>query len=71
MVDKEVLKHMSRHQNIYNFYKRLEENKSILQITFALVYILVSLLLLLAAVWIGMMFASRLTGPISAIINVS
>ena len=71
MVDKEVLKHMSRHQNIYNFYKRLEENKSILQITFALVYILVSLLLLLAAVWIGMMFASRLTEPISAIINVS
>ena len=71
MVDKEVLKHMSRHQNIYNFYKRLEENKSILQITFALVYILVSLLLLLAAVWIGMMFASRLTGPISAIIDVS
>jgi len=71
MVDKEVLKHMSRHQNIYNFYKRLEENKSILQITFVLVYILVSLLLLLAAVWAGIIFASRLTEPISAIIDVS
>mgnify|MGYP003323455466 CR=1 FL=1 len=71
MVDKEVLGHMDRHQNIYNFYKTLEENKSILQITFAVVYILVSLILLLAAVWAGMVFASRLTEPISAIIDAS
>ncbi|MEA1938424.1 MAG: ATP-binding protein, partial [Pseudomonadota bacterium] len=50
-------------------YTRLEGRRSDLQLTFTLVFVVVALLLLLAAVWMGVFYASRLAGPISRLIG--
>jgi two-component system nitrogen regulation sensor histidine kinase NtrY len=42
-----------------------------LQITFALIFLVVALLLLLVAVWIGLAFANQMTGPIGSLIAAS
>src|SRR3546814_17114731 len=49
-------------------YEELEGNRFSLQITFALIFLVVALLLLLVAVWIGLAFANQMTGPIGSLI---
>src|SRR3546814_12061193 len=49
-------------------YEELEGNRFSLQVTFALIFLVVALLLLLVAVWIGMAFANQMTGPIGSLI---
>ncbi|MBF0130248.1 MAG: HAMP domain-containing protein, partial [Alphaproteobacteria bacterium] len=48
---------------------KLEGKRSSLQITFSLIFIVVALLLLMAAVWFGMTLASRLARPIMSLID--
>lgn len=49
-------------------YRRLEESREGILITFVMIFGLVALLLLLAAVWIGLTLASQITRPISNLI---
>src|SRR3546814_6802865 len=49
-------------------YEELEGNRFSLQITFALIFLVVALLLLLVAVWVGLAFANQMTGPIGSLI---
>ncbi len=49
-------------------YRRLEESREGILITFVMIFGLVALLLLLAAVWIGLTLASQITRPISTLI---
>ncbi len=65
LVDEKVINHMESTQGAVAEYKGLENQLTRLQWTFSAVFILLSLVLLLAAVWYGLMFAARLTAPIS------
>ncbi|MEQ8357274.1 MAG: PAS domain-containing sensor histidine kinase [Kiloniellaceae bacterium] len=68
LVDSRVLGHMESTSWAVQRYEDLEGSRFSLQITFALVFLVVALLLLLVAVWIGLAFANQLTGPIGSLI---
>jgi two-component system nitrogen regulation sensor histidine kinase NtrY len=63
-VEARVLQHMQRAREAVNSYRNLEQHRSDIQITFAMIFIMVALLLLLAAVWTGLALANRLARPI-------
>tara|TARA_Y100000588_G_scaffold288831_1_gene307320 strand:+ start:8768 stop:11005 length:2238 start_codon:yes stop_codon:yes gene_type:complete len=67
-VDREVLEHLERVTVAVNEYEALQSKSSNIQIIFTLLYLLVALLLLFAAIWIGMMFANRLVREISDLV---
>jgi two-component system, NtrC family, nitrogen regulation sensor histidine kinase NtrY len=67
-VDPRVIGYMERTQRMVDEYHQLETGRSGIQITFAAMFTLVALLLLLAAVWVGLAFANRLAMPISRLI---
>lgn len=69
LVDPVVLNHMKRSEGAVKDFEQLEINRSDIQINFALIFVVVGLLLLLAAVWIGLMFATQLSRPISSLIS--
>ncbi len=68
-VDPKVLGHMERTQGAVTQFERLELERADLQVSFALIFLLVALLLLLAAAWIGLNFATQLSRPISLLIG--
>jgi two-component system nitrogen regulation sensor histidine kinase NtrY len=69
VVEARVLAHMAATQDAVKQYAELEGSRSNLQITFTLIFVVVALLLLLAAVWMGLNFATQLIHPISALIG--
>ena len=68
-VDAEVLNYMQRTQSVASQYRLMQSQRWEIQITTALIFAIVALLLLLAAVWIGLSFADRLASPISQLIS--
>jgi two-component system nitrogen regulation sensor histidine kinase NtrY len=68
-VEPKVLAHMAATQTAVDEYKQLEGKRFGLQVTIGAIFIVVALLLLLAAVWFGLNFAMRLTRPIGDLIN--
>jgi len=69
MIDPRVLAHIDRTNSAVKAYEELEGKRSDLQVTFALIFVVVSLMLLLAAVWVGLAFATRLSRPIGGLID--
>lgn len=69
LVEAQVIGHMERAQGAVSEYQELESRRGTLQITFTLIYVVVALLLLMVAVWFGMLFADTLAMPISALIS--
>ncbi|MFO0997223.1 MAG: PAS domain-containing sensor histidine kinase [Alphaproteobacteria bacterium] len=63
-----VLGNVSKLQGAVSAYEQLEGQRSSLQINFAMLFAVMSLLLLLAAVWVGLMFATQLIRPIGNLI---
>jgi len=68
LVDPQVLAHLDTTNNAVRLYEELEGKRSDLQVTFALIFVVVALMLLLAAVWVGLAFANNLTRPIGRLI---
>lgn len=68
-VEAQVLEHLSRTEGAANQYNQLERSRDTLQIKFLLVFVLVAVLLLLAAVWLGWSVATQLATPISNLIG--
>ncbi len=66
-VEPRVLDHIARTKKAVSQYKSLEGERRTFEITFAMMFVLVALLLLMAAIWVGLTFATRLAGPISAL----
>ncbi len=62
-----VLNHMEQTQRAVAQYERLEGQRSDYQITFAMIFLVVALLFLLASIWVGLTFATKLARPISAL----
>jgi two-component system, NtrC family, nitrogen regulation sensor histidine kinase NtrY len=67
-VDARVLEYMDQTREAIDEYRALEVSRSGIQVTFAMIFGLVALLLLLAAVRVGLGFANRLAMPISRLI---
>ena len=67
-VESEVLAHIDRAEQAAAQYKSLEKRRKSTQITFVMIFVVVALLLLLAAVWLGLTLATQLVTPISKLI---
>ncbi len=68
-VDATIVNHTERTQGAVSQYQELQTNLSTIQVKFTLVFIVVSLLLLLAAIWGGMVFAGNLSAPLTELLN--
>ena len=67
-VDPRVSLHADRTRRAVAAYERLEGERFVIEATFAIIFIVVALLLLLVAVWLGLTFAGRMFRPIGALI---
>ena len=67
-VDQDILNHMARTEAAVTEYNRLDQNHSRLQVTFALIFALVALLVLSAAVLIGLVLANQIARPVGRLI---
>ena len=68
-IDAQVLGYMQQTQRVFSEYQELQSERGRIQFTSAVLFGLVALLLLLAAVWTGMAVADRLIRPIGQLIN--
>lgn len=69
LIDGRVIAHMQNTQGAVNEYNTLKSQLDNLQIVFSVVFITLAMLLLLSSVGYGMVFAARLTTPISKLVN--
>lgn len=67
-VDPVILDHMRKTQKVVADYNRLDHNRSGLQITFVMIFALVALLVLAAAVLVGLMLANQIARPVGLLI---
>ena len=67
-VDRDVLDHLERVTLAVNEYEALKSKSSSIQIIFTLLYLIVALLLLFAAIWVGLIFANRVVKEISNLV---
>jgi two-component system nitrogen regulation sensor histidine kinase NtrY len=67
-VKQQVLEHLSTTRGATAQYAELEKNRESLQFKFLLIFGMVALLLLLAAIWIGWSLATQLSTPIGNLI---
>ncbi|WP_255448345.1 PAS domain-containing sensor histidine kinase [Telmatospirillum sp. J64-1] len=68
-IDPKVVGHVDRAASAVAEFERLEGNRSDIEITFTMIFVLVALLLLLAAVWVGLSYATQLARPIADLID--
>ncbi len=67
-VDPRVTAHVEAARRAVETYRTLEGQRSLVQFRSNAIFIVVTLLILLAAVWIGLWFANRLVTPISHLV---
>ena len=67
-LDRGVLKRIDNTRNAVSEYNQLEALQNDLEIKLAVSFIIVALILLLAAVWMGLLFADHMARPISELI---
>jgi two-component system, NtrC family, nitrogen regulation sensor histidine kinase NtrY len=70
-VDPRVLSHLDRTQGAVKLYGALAQQRSEIQVIFVVIFAVVAVLLLLAAVWVGIAIAARLVKPIGQLIRVA
>ncbi len=66
--DPVILDHMRKTQTVVADYHRLDQNRSGLQITFVMIFALVTLLVLAAAVLVGLVLANQIAHPVGLLI---
>ena len=64
----QVVDHTRQIQGVMRDYQRLEDERHGIQITFVAIFILVALLVLMSAAWLGLQFADRIVYPIGGLI---
>ena len=64
----QVIDHTRQIQAAVSDYQRIEEERHGIQVTFVIIFIVVALLVLLSAVWLGLHFANRIARPIGGLI---
>jgi two-component system nitrogen regulation sensor histidine kinase NtrY len=68
-VDPQILEHMARTEQAVTEYEQLDNNRYSLQITFVLIFAMLALLVLSAAVLIGLVMANQIARPIGGLIQ--
>jgi two-component system nitrogen regulation sensor histidine kinase NtrY len=68
-IDPQVLQHITKTEAAVAAYHRMDENRSWLQIAFAWIFALVALLVLCAAVLVGLVLANQIARPIGRLIQ--
>ncbi|MFT0859896.1 ATP-binding protein [Ancylobacter sp. G4_0304] len=68
-VDPKVIDYLKETQAAVADYRNLEQQRIGVQVAFALLYAVISLTVLLCAVWLGIHFANRLVAPIRRLIG--
>jgi two-component system nitrogen regulation sensor histidine kinase NtrY len=68
-VDPTVVDQLQATQQSVKEYAALQAGRLVAQISFALMYAIIALIVLLSAVWIGLNFANRLVAPIRRLIG--
>ncbi len=69
MIDPEVLSHLSATDLAVQDYNNLQARYSGMRITVLMLFIVVALLLLLAAIWSGLLLAKQLVSPIGELVQ--
>ncbi|HEY5208425.1 MAG TPA: PAS domain-containing sensor histidine kinase [Stellaceae bacterium] len=64
-IDPTVIAHMQQTQSAVAQYQKLENERSQFQFALSVLFLVVGLLLLTSAVWVGLRFATRMARPIS------
>ena len=70
-VDPAILAYIDKTRQATAEYNLLQGKRADVQITFALIFALVSLLLLFAAIWVGLNLATQVSNPVSQLIMAS
>ncbi len=68
-VDTQIIAAVERTEQLVAQYHRLDDNRSKLQITFAVIFALVALLVLFAAVLTGLVLANQIARPVGRLIH--
>ncbi|MEH6632079.1 MAG: PAS domain-containing sensor histidine kinase [Halopseudomonas aestusnigri] len=68
LIDPNILKHIERAKEAVSLYTDLEGQRSGFVLTFAMIFAIVALMILLASVWVGLAFSNNLTVPIGNLI---
>lgn len=68
-IDTNIINHIEFTKGASNEYTKLKNDRSALQIKFLIVFIIVSLIILLASVWLAFIFTGDLVRPISQLIT--
>lgn len=68
-IDPRVLEHMERTRKATKDYKELKEESFGIQVQFAVIFIMISIMVVLAAVWFALAISSRLVSPIEGLVN--
>lgn len=63
-VDGRLLSLLDETQETVRFYNQLESDRGRVLLNFALIYLGFAIILVLAAIWLGLWFAERLSGPV-------
>ena len=71
LISPTVIDQLTKTRDAKAEYDLLQQQRVGVQLTFALVYALVALIFLLAAIWAGMWFSDRLVQPIVRLLNAS
>lgn len=71
LVDEKVIRHLNSAKDAVKGYAELEGKRSSFQLSIIFMFLAVALLLLLVAVWFGLVFAGQLVRPISQLISAS
>jgi two-component system nitrogen regulation sensor histidine kinase NtrY len=68
-VDATIVNHMTRTEEAVAEYDQQDQNRNLLQVTFVLIFAVVALLVLSAAVLVGLLLANQIVRPIGRLIS--
>lgn len=71
MVDAKVLSHLTATHEASQEYRQLETRYSDFQVTAILIFVVVGLVMILAAIWAGLVLAGQLVRPIGSLVEVA
>lgn len=68
-ISPKVLDYVAKNKNSYEQYVKLQDNSLNIQMQFAAAFIGLSVILLLSAIWLGLVFSGRIVAPIHKLIE--
>ena len=68
-VDPKIISHVKRINNLVARYQAFKKERGGIQVSFVMIFVVVAVLLLMTAIWIGLTVATQLAKPISSLIS--